>query len=136
MIENFGESEFLSLLDGENQIDQVLNIASTNFPERLDSRIVRRPRRFDRIIKVDMPNAAMRRHYFEAKLKLDVESIALWVARTDGFSFGACAELLVSVKCLGNDFDESVETIKALCQNKASSADFNNSHVGFQSSRA
>ncbi len=36
IIENFGESEVLSILDGENSIANVCYIATTNFPENLD----------------------------------------------------------------------------------------------------
>jgi ATP-dependent 26S proteasome regulatory subunit len=55
----------LSVLDGENQVDKVLNIATTNYPEKLDRRLVGRPRRFDRLIYIDMPNHVVRREYFK-----------------------------------------------------------------------
>src|SRR4051812_26517235 len=44
IITEHGEDEILTLLDGENQIDKVLNIATTNYPENLDKRLVSRPR--------------------------------------------------------------------------------------------
>lgn len=53
IIEIHGDSELLQWLDGSHQIDKVINIATTNYPERLDRRIVSRPRRFDRIIKIE-----------------------------------------------------------------------------------
>ena len=40
IIEHHGEDEILSVLDGEMQVNKVLNIATTNYPERLDRRIV------------------------------------------------------------------------------------------------
>lgn len=60
LVSRYGEHELLALLDGETQIDNVVNIATTNYPERLGARIVNRPSRFDERILVDMPNASAR----------------------------------------------------------------------------
>ena len=38
-IGTYGEEEILSLLDGETQINKVLNVATTNYPRKLDQRI-------------------------------------------------------------------------------------------------
>lgn len=125
IIQSNGEDKILALLDGENQIDKVLNIATTNYPERLDKRLVARPRRFDRVICIGMPDKRMRRAYFEKKLTdADIDK---WVAATEGFSFAALAELIISVKCLGNSFDGTVETLKKMTTRKKgpSSEDFN-----------
>jgi ATP-dependent 26S proteasome regulatory subunit len=67
MISNHGEHEVLALLDGELQIDNVVFIATTNYPERLDRRIVNRPSRFDIVKLIDMPNAAARKLYLTTK---------------------------------------------------------------------
>ena len=61
VIELHGDSELLQWLDGSHQINKVINIATTNYPERLDRRIVSRPRRFDRIIKIEAPAAHIAR---------------------------------------------------------------------------
>lgn len=124
-IKEYGENEILSVLDGENQINDVLNIATTNYPERLDKRIIARPRRFDRIIKVGMPNKLMREKYLREKLKLNVSNINEWVEDTDGFSFAALAELVIGVECLGNTFDTTIKVLKELMKNKQTSDDFN-----------
>ena len=63
-----GDSELLQWLDGSHQINKVINIATTNYPERLDRRIVSRPRRFDRIIKIEAPAARIRETYLAKKL--------------------------------------------------------------------
>lgn len=60
IIAKHGENGVLSFLDGESQADDILNIATTNYPERLDKRIVARPRRFDRRIKISPPSASIR----------------------------------------------------------------------------
>lgn len=132
IIDENGEDSLLSLLDGENQIDKVLNLATTNYPEDLDKRIIARPRRFDRVIKIDMPEEEVRRFYFSRKLKIDESELNKWVKVTKGFSFAAMAELVISVKCLGNSFDDSVEILKDLMETHKSSADYDTKKkVGF-----
>ncbi len=134
LIDEYGDEQLLQLLDGEDVIDGVLNIATSNYPEKLDKRIVSRPRRFDAVIKIDMPSAAVRRFYLEHKLKIsgEKEDIDKWVVSTENFSFAALAELVISVKCLGKTFDESVKTIKSLLDSKASSEEFEKSTMGFK----
>jgi hypothetical protein len=124
IIEQFGESELLALLDGENQLDLVLNIATTNYPEKLDKRIVSRPRRFDRVIKIDWPDAAVRKVYFKKKLKIEDDELDKWVAATDRMSFAACADLVISVKCLGQDFEHVVTKLRELNRARLTSASF------------
>jgi SpoVK/Ycf46/Vps4 family AAA+-type ATPase len=69
MVQQYGEQEILALLDGELQIDNVVFIATTNYPERLDKRIVNRPSRFDLVKLIDMPNANARKVYLTTKNK-------------------------------------------------------------------
>jgi SpoVK/Ycf46/Vps4 family AAA+-type ATPase len=132
IISDYDESQLLSLLDGESQIDHVLNIATTNYPENLDRRIIARPRRFDRIIKVDMPTAEQRKLYFEKKLNINKKDIDKWVNDTKNFSFAALADLVISVECLGKSFDESLRTLKEIMDGKFSSEEFKDSSAGFQ----
>jgi len=116
------EDAILSLLDGENQINRVLNVATTNFPERLNRRIVARPRRFDRVILVDMPPPEVRELYFKEKLKLDKETnVAEWVKLSDRFSFAAMAELVISVKCFNKSLNDAAKHLRSLLINKVSS---------------
>ena len=123
----------LSLLDGETQINNVLNLATTNYPELLDKRIVSRPRRFDRRIKIGMPSADVRLQYFTHKVgkKVSKEEITKWVDATEGFSFAALTELVVLTKCLKNDFEKAIEDIKSLIDCKLSSDQYERSKVGF-----
>ena len=64
----YGDSELLQWLDGNHQVNKSINLASTNYPEKLDRRITSRPRRFDRILRIDNPNARLRAAYFARKL--------------------------------------------------------------------
>jgi AAA+ superfamily predicted ATPase len=126
IIETHGDSELLQWLDGSHQINKVINIATTNYPERLDRRIVSRPRRFDRIIKIEAPTATIRETYLSRKLP-DLTAngqMAHWVTMTEGLSFAALAELVISVACLGNTLEETVEVLRQLDDQHLSSKDF------------
>lgn len=126
VIENHGDSELLQWLDGSHQINKVINIATTNYPERLDRRMVSRPRRFDRIIKIESPSAAIREVYLKRKLPelLANGQLETWVARTEGLSFAALAELVISVVCLGNGLDETIELLRKLDDHPPTSREF------------
>jgi len=131
IVKDHGEDEVLSLLDGENQINKVLNIATTNYPERLDRRIVARPRRFDRVLRIDHPDEAVRRVYFMNKFD-DTTDIENWVSATKGLSFASLAEAVISVKCLGNSFEETMEVLRKMSKAHVSSGDFDEK-MGFKS---
>ncbi len=132
IIKRYGESEILSYLDGEGQTDKILNLATTNYPERLDKRIVARPRRFDRVIKIDTPGSLIRREYFKYKVKDLTESqLEQWVTSTSGFSFAALADLIISVKCFNYSFEDAIEKLRKLLDSKPSSEEFKTSKAGF-----
>ncbi len=124
-IKYWGESAVLQWLDGNNQADKAVNIASTNYPENLDPRLVSRPRRFDRILRIDAPDAALRDAYFARKVPgLSEAERERWVELTDGLQFAALAELVISVLCLDHDLEEAVALLRKLDTHNPSSAEF------------
>lgn len=68
IVQRHGEAELLALLDGELQIEKVLYIATTNYPEKLDPRLMNRPSRFDVVQLIKMPSEDARRQYLSTKL--------------------------------------------------------------------
>jgi AAA+ superfamily predicted ATPase len=138
IIEIHGDSELLQWLDGSHQINKVINIATTNYPERLDRRIVSRPRRFDRIIKIEAPAARIREAYFQKKLpELQEGDLTKWVEVTEGLSFAALAELVISVACLGNSLEATVQVLRTLDDQQPSSKEFDKpGGMGFGAMRA
>ena len=104
---------------------------TTNYPEKLDRRLVARPRRFDRVIKIGMPGKEIRRVYFNKKLKVSESELDKWVAATEGFSFAACAELVISVCCFEKPFESAVKDLDAMMTTKISSSDYNSEKLGF-----
>lgn len=131
IIKSYGESEVLALLDGESSIDNVLFLATTNYPEELDGRITNRPSRFDLVIKVDMPSAQSRQIYLESrKLNLSKEEMFEWVDKSEGFSIAQLKELIISVKIFGRGVDETVERLKNMGKKPSSSGD--KKSIGFE----
>lgn len=129
IIAKHGESEILSMLDGDNQVDRVINVATTNYPEKLDKRLVSRPRRFDRIYKVESPDNSIRIAFLKEKLP-NGQNVKEWITKTEGLSFAALAESLISVLCLGNSLDDTVATLRDLESKTPASSDFK-CKVGF-----
>lgn len=125
IIEDYGDNLLLQWLDGNHQVDRAVNLASTNYPEKLDRRIIARPRRFDRILRIDAPCEVLRGAYLERKLsdRSDDER-RRWVEATEGFTFAAISELIIAVECLGDDFDESVARLRKLDVHEPSSLEF------------
>lgn len=114
MIEKYGETHILSLLDGESQIDNVVHLATTNYPQNLDPRLINRPSRFDEVIKIDMPSVAARRSYLQSKIKDNDAELEKWITDTEKFSIAHMRELFVAVKCLGRDYDETIGRLKKM----------------------
>src|SRR6202035_2039476 len=125
IIEEHSDSDLLQWLDGTQQVDRAVNLATTNYPEKLDRRIVSRPRRFDRLLRIDAPDARFREAYLARKLcGQSAAERARWVELTDGLPFAALAELVISVECLGNDLEESAALLKSLDARTPSSLEF------------
>lgn len=124
-IKQYGDSELLQLLDGNSQVNKVVNLASTNYPERLDRRIIARPRRFDRLIKIESPDALLRESYFAKKLpELPRGQLARWVELSEGLPFAALTELVISVECLGHELEAAARTLRELDRHTPSSDEF------------
>ena len=122
VIERFGEAELLALLDGQLQVDNVVFLATTNYPENLDKRMTNRPSRFDLIKEVGFPSPDARKLFLEKKNPvLSAEDIDLWVDKTDGFTIAHLKEMIVYVECLGNTFEDALSKIRDMIDNKLSS---------------
>lgn len=126
LIDKHGEGAYLQMLDGENLIDNVLNIGTTNHIEKLNPRIRQRQRRFDRIVEVGYPDKDIRKKYLVKKLKMDEGKAEVLAARTEKCTFAALADLVISIKCFGVSVEDALKEIDGIKKNKSSS-DFNDS---------
>lgn len=133
LVMRFGEEGYLSLLDGENQVENVIYVATTNYPERLDRRFVDRPSRFDTIRLIGMPSAAARRAYLLLKEpSLDGATLTEFVRASDGYSIAHLRELLILTRCFGRSLSEATERLDGMRDNRPTSEnDFSTRKAGF-----
>jgi hypothetical protein len=109
------ESEVLSLLDGETQVDGIVYVATTNHFDKLPATIINRPSRFDEWIEVGMPSPACRRVYLEKVApKLTRNQRARWVRDTQGFSVAHLKELAAAVLCLDYPYEQVLERLRKM----------------------
>lgn len=127
IIYRWGEADILALLDGENSIENVVFLATTNYPENLDGRVVNRPSRFDRIVKIGMPSAEARALYLKSR-KVDFD-ITKAVELTNDFSIAHLKELVISVCCFGNNLEEEIDRIRGM--SKMPKSDDSKKKTGF-----
>lgn len=109
LCERYEESAYLSLLDGESQVDNIVYVATTNYPERLDRRFIDRPSRFDTVRYIGMPSANARWAYLRAKVpKMESAEIDHYVRSSNGFSIAHMRELIILTRCFGLSLEEAV----------------------------
>jgi len=127
IINNYGDAAILNLLDGKDQIENVLYIATTNYPEQLDKRIRNRPSRFDIVKLIDMPSPEARAEFLRVKNhhrfgegnnSLQLEK---WVAETEGFSVAHLKEVIISVEVFDVPFDATIRRLRLMMDSNPSS---------------
>jgi SpoVK/Ycf46/Vps4 family AAA+-type ATPase len=130
---SWSTSMLLNMLDGVKQIDNVVYIATTNYPDKLEERITNRPSRFDRRYEILPPSKEVRESFIKHKLtegesnmELDMEQ---WLEKTEGMSLSHLKELFISVVVMGNDFTETLDTLNGL--KKKPKIKSKNKSVGF-----
>lgn len=136
-IQMYNESDVLNILDGVNQIEKAVYLATTNYPERLGPRIINRPSRFDRRFKIGYPDPESREIYLNhligpTKKPDDLGiNIGRWVEDTDGFSFAHIKELFVGVVILADEYSECLATLTSMKETRLSSDDDFQRKMGF-----
>lgn len=139
ILNQYSESEVLNILDGVDQVKKVVYLATTNYPELLGERILNRPSRFDKRFKMGHPSAASRELYFRHLLseetinecKIDLKK---WVKDTSGMSVAHLRELVIAVCILGNDYEEAIDTLRSMVEDKIKSDERSSKNFGFHGS--
>lgn len=132
------ETLLLNVLDGLDQLENVVYLATTNYIEHLKERIINRPSRFDRRIYVPFLNYEDRLFYFQNKLKesdLKTTNIKKWATDTEGLSVAHLAELIKSVLIFGSDYEETLNILKEMNEFKSlhsSQYEKENGSIGFK----
>jgi hypothetical protein len=100
----------LSLLDGQDQVNNIVHIATTNQPEELADRFIKRPGRFDLIIGVHAPKAETRRAYLEYVTQGEIpeDKLTELVDKTEGLSLAYLREIASTYLCLDIPVDDTL----------------------------
>lgn len=94
------ESDVLEILDGVARVDNIVFLATTNYPHKLGPRIINRPSRFDRRFCIGLPIEESRKIYLDdmfsraPKVDFDTEE---WAKKTEGLTLAHLKELFISV---------------------------------------
>lgn len=137
ILERDSASSVLNILDGAEEIQQCLFLATTNYPEKLEPRVANRPSRFDRRIRIGHPSAETRQRYLEHLLKgagpmlPDGVDLDQWVADSADFSFAHLKELFLNVFILDNDYAEVLARLRDMKTIPTSDEDLKDGPMGF-----
>lgn len=119
ILETYSESEILNILDGYTKIDNIVFLATTNYPEKLGARIINRPSRFDKRFKIGMPSAADRLSYLKylfGDKDFTKYDLAKWVKDTEDFSMAHLKELFTVMVILENDYKDAILTLRTMVE--------------------
>ncbi len=135
VINEYGESEILNVLDGVNSIENVVFLATTNYPDKLLGRVTNRPSRFDRVFEIKPPSNEVKKVYlqdlinkFNAPLDVDVEK---WCKDTKTLSMAHLKELFLSVALYGQNYEKTVKTLVGMKAALKASEDSKEERMGF-----
>lgn len=138
IIDEYSESEVLNILDGINSIDNVVFLATTNYPDKLLGRVTNRPSRFDRVFELKAPGPDVRRVYLQSlvdkyatgndTLVIDVEK---WVKETKDLSIVHIKEIFISVAVFGYEYQKTLKTMIGMKRALKASEDSEEKKVGF-----
>jgi len=108
------ETAALSLYDGENQINGVVHIATTNKPKAIADRFIRRPGRFDLVIGISPATRATRAAYLRnvcgsALSEIDLNMI---LDKTSGLSLAYLREIATTYLVLEIPLEETISRLK------------------------
>ena len=108
----YDERPLLELMDGDDSLNGVLIIGTSNYPGRLRPRLLR-PGRFDVRVEVLNPPASGRAAYFRHKVKdLPDNVLREWVGLTDNYTFAELREFLINLKIHGMSPKEAAKATR------------------------
>jgi AAA+ superfamily predicted ATPase len=114
VIMRYGDKSLTAMLDGEHNMDNILFIATTNYPERLPPRIIKRPSRFDIVQYIGMPGPAARKEYLKRRLETNItpSELSIWTEKTEGLSIAHLKELIILHFVYGKELDEAINRMQ------------------------
>ena len=113
--DRYSTTKLLNVLDGVKQIENVVYIATTNYPDKLEERISNRPSRFDKKYKIEKPTSNDRKLYFESILTEEDKTlyeVDKLVKDTEKYTMAHLKEAFISLYILKNDYTETIKRLK------------------------
>ena len=103
-----GISHLLSILDGTEQMNNCIFLATTNHLKQLPDSVTKRPSRFALVSEISYPDEETRRHVIiENALRYEVSvDVDDWVQRTKDFTIDHIKELFICCFIFDMDHDE------------------------------
>lgn len=124
-----GQKDVLSVLDGENQVEHCVVLATTNYLSEL-SDVMTRPSRFDHVMEINSVPKKLRTEYLKRK-GLPEEDLAKWLKDSSDMSLAELKELFIGVKLLDNDYNEVLTKLREQANLKVNKASPVINKVGF-----
>lgn len=114
MDDEMGKRGLLTFLDGETQVNHIVHLATTNYPDRLDETITKRPGRFDVVIELKQPVREAREAYLKSLLgdEITSEQLEKLVDATAGLGLSHLRELVSATHCLDLDLTDTLDRLK------------------------
>lgn len=107
--------DLLDILDGKQQVNNIVHMATTNYIGELDERLTKRPGRFDDVITVAPPSAEVRKSFFAQLIPTDEQTPGLidkLVKVSDGFLYSHMKGLAVDHMVLGKPIDALAKELR------------------------
>lgn len=127
-----GDNRMLALLDGGDQVDNVLYIATTNYINMIPENLRKRPSRFATVIEVGAPSAEARLAYIRHKLDPVVGgaySPIEWAEKTNGLVLDQIKDVILSHFVFGLTLDAAIERVSPVADEGPNEMDFEDSHI-------
>jgi hypothetical protein len=109
------ESDILALLDGEDSVDNFIVLATTNYFDKIPSRVKNRPSRFSTVMEIGYPSLNTRQAFLESRIlphhknQVDITALA---EKTEGMSIDHLKDLIVSIFCFRLVPDTAIQKLK------------------------
>jgi len=123
----------LSLLDGQDQVNNIVHIATTNQPEELADRFIKRPGRFDLVIGIHSPKAETRKAYLQyvTQGQIPDDKLEELVDKTEGLSLAYLREIASTYLCLDIPIDDTLTRLQKNFKSKMLKGSKGSPKVGF-----
>lgn len=108
------ESYSTSLYDGQNQVNNVVHLATTNRPDRVLDKFIKRPGRFDMVVGIFPPDEQTREAYVRVigGKYLDDDKVKIIVSKTEGLGLSYLRDVIASHLCLNIPLDDTLDRLQ------------------------